>query len=361
MARTAGVGSGAGDRAHRVLPRRRRAGAGAAAPSSSSTTWPGSHRRVGAPPLDVALGFYEVWRNHLYNSALYASLGGTDAGIRHVHRKVFLPTYGVFDEERFVEPGRSVQAFDTRWGRAAMLICEDAWHSHHAHARGARWRAAHHRPERHTGARAACRGRASPAPANLDRWDRLAQDIAEEHGVYVVVAQLVGFEGGKGFAGGSIVAGPAGRPAAAGAPLRAGDGAGGDLDLDEITRARADSPLLSDLEIRLPHLAGELSGSSDGADQAATVATDRTDRAVGPRCSPSRPDRARPPSPSAPAGGIDPLAIDPELTRRWLVEFIATRSSAGASSKKVVDRALRRRRQRRSWPFSPPRRWARRT
>ena len=61
--------------------------------------------------------------------ALYATLGGPDAGIRHIHRKIFLPTYGVFDEERFVEAGRSVQAFDTRWGRAAMLICEDAWHS----------------------------------------------------------------------------------------------------------------------------------------------------------------------------------------------------------------------------------------
>jgi predicted amidohydrolase len=77
----------------------------------------GQHAVSGAPPLDVAIGFYEVHRNQLYNSALYASLGGTDAGIRHVHRKVFLPTYGVFDEERFVEPGRGVEAFDTRWGR----------------------------------------------------------------------------------------------------------------------------------------------------------------------------------------------------------------------------------------------------
>ena len=87
------------------------------------------HRDAKAPPLDVALGFYEVHQNRLFNSGLYATLGGPDAGIRHVHRKVFLPTYGVFDEERFVEAGRSVQAFDTAWGRAAILICEDAWHS----------------------------------------------------------------------------------------------------------------------------------------------------------------------------------------------------------------------------------------
>src|SRR5439155_811777 len=50
-------------------------------------------------------------------------------GVKHVHRKVFLPTYGVFDEERFVERGHEVRAFDTRFGRAAILICEDAWHS----------------------------------------------------------------------------------------------------------------------------------------------------------------------------------------------------------------------------------------
>src|SRR5207237_7978520 len=35
----------------------------------------------------------------------------------------------VFDEERFVDRGRDIQAFDTRYGRVAILICEDAWHS----------------------------------------------------------------------------------------------------------------------------------------------------------------------------------------------------------------------------------------
>src|SRR6266853_2163675 len=87
------------------------------------------HEAAGAPPVDVAIGFYEVFQNHFYNSCLYASLGGKDAGVRHVHRKVFLPTYGVFDEERFVDRGREIRAFDTRWGRAAILLCEDAWHS----------------------------------------------------------------------------------------------------------------------------------------------------------------------------------------------------------------------------------------
>src|SRR6266446_7447846 len=87
------------------------------------------HATAKAPPIDVAVGFYEVFQNRFYNSCLYASLGSASPGIRYVHRKVFLPTYGVFDEERFVERGREVHAFDTAWGRVAILICEDAWHS----------------------------------------------------------------------------------------------------------------------------------------------------------------------------------------------------------------------------------------
>src|SRR4051812_20796949 len=79
--------------------------------------------------LDVVIGFYEEWQNRLYNSALYVTLGGGEPVVRHVHRKIFLPTYGMFDEERFVERGREVRAFDTPWGRAAILVCEDAWHS----------------------------------------------------------------------------------------------------------------------------------------------------------------------------------------------------------------------------------------
>ena len=75
--------------------------------------------------LDVAIGFYEEWQNKLYNSALYVTLGGGEPVVRHVHRKLFLPTYGMFDEERFVERGREVRAFDTSWGRAALLVCEE--------------------------------------------------------------------------------------------------------------------------------------------------------------------------------------------------------------------------------------------
>ena len=114
---------------------------------------------AGARPLDVAIGFYESWNNKLYNSAMYVRLGGDAPLIRHVHRKVFLPTYGLFDEERFVERGREIRAFDTPWGRAAMLVCEDVWHSLTGTIARARRRADHLRLRGRAGARRVHRAR----------------------------------------------------------------------------------------------------------------------------------------------------------------------------------------------------------
>ena len=284
------------------------------------------HSDAKVPPFDVSLGFYEVHQNRLYNSAIYARLGGPDAGIRHVHRKVFLPTYGVFDEERFVEAGRSVQAFDTAWGRAAILICEDAWHSFTPMLAAL------------DGAQLIIVPSASPArgpvpgddsnagrPASLNRWSRIVRDIAGEHGVYVALAQLVGFEGGKAFPGGSIVATPRGELVAQG-PIFEEALIPATLDFEEITRARADLPLLADLEMRLPHLLGSLHaarrerGRNDregrktagGQDEASVTLSEAKGQ---------KPRRAR--SPVPPFRPLtDPLAIDPELTRRWLVEFL---------------------------------------
>jgi len=262
-----------------------------------------AHRASGAPPLDLALGFYELWQNCHYNSCLYLSLGAGPPVIRHVHRKVFLPTYGVFDEERFVESGAEVRAFDTVWGRAAMLVCEDAWHSLMptlAALDGAQLLV--------VVSATPARGLDSPeAPANLERWERLASDAAAEHGIYVVVAQLVGFEGGKAFAGGSVVTGPTGRVLSRG-PLFEPGVIRVDLDFEEITRARADQPLLADLRGRLPRLLAEL-----GRAPAAAAAEGTWERRAAGRV---RPHDVI----TAPAG--DPLAINAELARRWLVEFI---------------------------------------
>ena len=209
---------------------------------------------LGPPPADaadLALGFYERWRRRLYNSAVYLEAVDGAWSVRHVHRKMFLPTYGVFDEARFVEPGLEVRAFDTRFGRLGMLVCEEAWHSLPATILAL------------DGAELVVIVSASPArdftpagggvPANLDRWNRLAPATATEHGVFVVVAQLAGSEGGKLFPGGSIAVAPDGQILARG-PLLDEAVTVATLDASALDRARVASPLLSDLEQALPHL-----------------------------------------------------------------------------------------------------------
>ncbi len=282
-------------------------------------------RALPAPkPLDVTLGFYEIWNNKLYNSAIYVTLGDGEPRIRHVHRKVFLPTYGLFDEERFVERGRRVRAFDTPWGRAALLVCEDAWHSTTATiaaldgaqvvfvcaappARGA-WP----KPDD------------VPGPASVSRWDRLIRDIADEHGIYVALANLVGSEGGKLFPGGSFVAGPKGDVRAR-APLWDDALLSVTIDLADITRARADTPLVADLEVMLPHLTASLDEAMAGAptaleyDPPALPTRGPAPKDAGtPPAGPLRVVREAPSRDSPPS----PLTIDPALAEEWLEQFI---------------------------------------
>ncbi|HSH77132.1 MAG TPA: NAD+ synthase [Herpetosiphonaceae bacterium] len=218
-----------------------------------------------APPLDIALGFYERHRDRYFNSALYATLAGNTRqegdgeiapGICYVHRKVFLPTYGVFDEARFLEPGHHVAAFDTRFGRAALLICEDAWHSL-------------------TGTIAAVDGAqivyivsASPArgiqgavPTNVEHWEMLLRNIASEHGMYAAISQLTGFEGGKAFPGSSQVVGPRGEMLVRG-PLWEEALVQVELDWRDLHLIRADLPLLADAETVLPFLLRDLEAAS---------------------------------------------------------------------------------------------------
>jgi NAD+ synthetase len=273
------------------------------------------HEAAGARPVDVAIGFYEVFQNHFYNSCLYASLGGKDAGVRHVHRKVFLPTYGVFDEERFVDRGREIRAFDTRWGRAAVLICEDAWHSLSGTIAALQ------------GAQLVIVPSASPArgtgmdeegtrlPASVVRWERILRGIADEHGVWVAFASLVGFEGGKGFPGGSVVVSPAGEIVLRG-PLFEEAVLTYDVDFEEITRARAEAPLLADLELNLPHLIKTL---GSGKRKRSVVKFDPATNGTAPG--------SRLPAPRIHVVGKgveegDPLGIDTDLARRWLTSFL---------------------------------------
>jgi NAD+ synthase (glutamine-hydrolysing) len=286
----------------------------------------------GSRAIDAVIGFYEMHEGTLHNSAVYLAFdAGGSTRVVHVHRKNFLPTYGMFDEERFVERGFGIRAFDTRFGRVAILVCEDAWHSLSgtiAALDGAQLVfVSSAAPAR--GMQAGSDRRAGDsAPATVARWERLMRDIAEEHGVFTSLANLVGSEGGKVFPGASVVFGPRGDPRARG-PLWEEALITADVDFEDIGRARADSPMLSDLRGALPTMRAELDRVANGASpQPAKAAaresrpTPRATQDAGLRTGVIGAPLAVVHQGNTGRGEPPPLEIDPALVEGWLVAFL---------------------------------------
>ncbi|HTU70540.1 MAG TPA: nitrilase-related carbon-nitrogen hydrolase [Candidatus Baltobacteraceae bacterium] len=204
----------------------------------------GSEREV-----DLCCGFYENDDGTYYNSAMYVRAGPRRREILHVHRKMFLPTYGVFDEARFLSRGRRLQTFETRYGRVAMLICEDMWHAIMPTIAAIK------------GARILLVPSAAPGRGiegaheltSITHWREILRAAASEHGVFVIYAGLTGFEGGKGMTGSSCVIDPRGEIIVQG-PEFGECVLSAAIDLRDADLARASLPLLGDLEAVLPDL-----------------------------------------------------------------------------------------------------------
>lgn len=79
-----------------------------------------------APELSVVVSFVEESEDHrLFIAAALLENGG----VRHVHRKLFLPTYGLFDERRFFAAGDALRATPSALGvPLGLAVCEDFWH-----------------------------------------------------------------------------------------------------------------------------------------------------------------------------------------------------------------------------------------
>lgn len=187
--------------------------------------------------LDLLVGFVEVdTRYRFYISAAYLS-GGE---IVHIHRKVHLPTYGIFDESRYFASGDSFKAFDTRFGRVGALICEDFWHVSSPYLL---WM---------DGADLFYLTSASPGRGITDEILGSAQWVQDINRAYAGLftsffahSNRVGFEDGLNFFGGSTVYDPDGRQIARAAyndeALTLCE-----IDLAQLRRTRTRLPLLRD-------------------------------------------------------------------------------------------------------------------
>jgi predicted amidohydrolase len=184
---------------------------------------------------DVVVGTIERDAGFVpYNAALHLR-GGR---VLHRHRKVYLPTYGIFDEGRYFGRGGTVQAYDAGGGwRVGLLVCEDLWHpalSWLLAAQGANLLVVQ--------AAAAGRGVVSGGAgggrfASWDAWEHLARAAAIAYGAYVALANRVGVEGPLCFAGGSMIIAPDGAVLARADDLRE-DRIDAELSLDAVAAAR---------------------------------------------------------------------------------------------------------------------------
>ncbi len=188
--------------------------------------------------IDIVIGFVrEDARNRFYIADAYLSRGA----LVHLHHKLYLPTYAMFDESRYFAQGNSVRAFDTRFGRVGMLICEDFWHVSPPYLL---WL---------DGADILILNSASPS-RGLNNSDRLmgtrwVEHVNQAYGsmftAYILHCNRVGYEDGKNFWGGSSIVDPDGEFMTHGLYF---DEAliTQEIDLNQLHRTRARLPLLRD-------------------------------------------------------------------------------------------------------------------
>jgi predicted amidohydrolase len=191
--------------------------------------------------VDIALGMVVKSEDFRYfNAAVYLS-GGE---VKHVHRKVYLPTYGMFDEQRYFAPGDRIRAFDLAGVRAGMLVCEDMWHLSTVYLLFLQGVSMLLCISSSPGRGVLANADADAAPGSVGSWEDLLRTVAEYTTCYVAYVNRLGYEDGVNFWGGSCVFGPDGQPVA-----RAEEKAGlvlAEIDMREVERQRLAVPLLRD-------------------------------------------------------------------------------------------------------------------
>ena len=167
-----------------------------------------------------------------------------DGAVRHVHRKLYLPTYGLFDERRFYAAGDALRAAPSRLGvGVGLAICEDIWHLTVPSILAL------------DGAQIIVNVSASPGRdlasthetglGTATSWRQLLRTFAQLTTSFVVFCNRVGVDETISFWGGSEVIAPNGEPLLS-APLYDEGLFTVDVELGDVRRERIALPLLRD-------------------------------------------------------------------------------------------------------------------
>jgi len=198
-----------------------------------------------APGALVAIGFVEETAEHRYANSAALLRDGELVGL---HRKVYLPTYGMFDEGRFTRPGDRIRTTQVGepLGRVGLSICEDFWHPSlpllQAQDGAALLVNLAAGPARAPGSAAGL--------AAIAGWHKMQETYALLGTVAVAFCNRVGNEEGLTFWGGSRLIGPGGGVLAE-APLYEEALVVGSLDTDDLRMQRYQLPILADERLEL--------------------------------------------------------------------------------------------------------------
>ena len=173
-----------------------------------------------------------------------ATLAVRDGEIRHLHRKVNLPSYGNLDENKHFATGRFMETarLDETW-RYAIVICADAWNPALVHLAAMNGATLLSVPI--SSSIDAVEGEFS----NPDGWDLAVRFYAMMYGMPVVMTNRVGTEGNHRFWGGSAVIDAHGRTL-----TRADDQQElltAELDYNQVREARFHLPTVRDSNFAL--------------------------------------------------------------------------------------------------------------
>ena len=193
--------------------------------------------------IAVSFGMVELTRDlQAKNSQLFLENGK----ITSKHQKVYLPTYGVFEEKRYFSAGDRFNAFDSNLGRMGMLICEDMWHFSSTMILS------------QDGASVIlCSSagllrsiQAKGKPDNIQVWENLNSSSAHNFTSYFVFCNRVGIEDGLIFWGGSEIIDPSGKIVVK-APYFDESMVIGEINQKSLKHARIHTTLLSDEKLEL--------------------------------------------------------------------------------------------------------------
>jgi len=188
--------------------------------------------------ISICVGMVELTDNfEAKNTNLFLENGKIIAR----HRKVYLPTYGVYEEKRYFTPGNRFRAFNSQFGRFGMLICEDLWHPSSASiltldgaltlfVNSAGILRGVHEQEK---------------PDNIQIWENLNRTSAHLFTSYLIFCNRVGTEDGLVFWGGSEIVDPQGKLVVK-APYFKEDLIVSEIDWLKLKHARIHTTYLSD-------------------------------------------------------------------------------------------------------------------